>query len=284
MTIPESELIINPDGSVYHLHLCPGDVADHIITVGDPERVDIVTQHFDEIYLTKTNREFKTVTGRIGSKELTVIATGIGTDNIDIVFNELDALFNIDFNTRQIKDELTSLNFIRIGTSGAVRKDVPIDSIIASHYACGIDGLLHHYNSEVVRELDLEELIEISTSMSPIYATAGDTTLINKFREIASPGITITANGFYGPQSRSLRLQARHDIAKMMSSLTYRDLRITNLEMETAGIYGLSKLLGHKAVSLNAILANRVTGEFSSQASKTVGRLIEKVLEIFSES
>ena len=284
MTIPESELIINPNGSVYHLHLCPGDVADDIITVGDPERVDAITQHFDDIYLTKTNREFKTVTGRIGSKDITVIATGIGTDNIDIVFNELDALFNIDFESRQIKDKLTTLSFIRIGTSGAIRKDVAIDSIIASQYACGIDGLLHHYDSESTRELSLEKLIVDSSSISPFYAVAADIGLIERFQGMARSGITITANGFYGPQSRSLRLSAKHNIPELMSDLTYNDLRFTNLEMETSGIYGMSKMLGHKAISLNAILANRVTGQFSSDASRTVNKLIKDTLEIFSES
>jgi len=284
MTIPESELIINLDGSVYHLHLNPGDVAKDIITVGDPDRVDAITQHFDNIHLTKINREFKTVTGTIGTKDITVIATGIGTDNIDIVFNELDALFNIDFATRQIKNELTSLNFIRIGTSGAIRKGIAIDSIIASQYACGIDGLLNHYDSAAIRELHLEELITKSTTLSPIYAVSADIGLIDKFQHIARSGITITANGFYGPQSRTLRIPVKHKIPQLMDTLSYQDLKFTNLEMETAGIYGMSKMLGHSAISLNAILANRITGEFSSQADKTIRGLIEKVLEIFSGS
>jgi len=284
MTIPESELIINSDGSVYHLHLCPGDVARDIITVGDPDRVDAITKHFDKIHLTKSNREFKTVTGSIGSKDITVIATGIGTDNIDIVFNELDALFNIDFSTRQVKPDTTSLSFVRIGTSGAIRKDIAIDSIIASQYACGIDGLLNHYASDHIREIDLEHLLSESTSLSSTYAVSADNTMLSKFKEISKLGITLTANGFYGPQSRSLRINAKYDIPKMMNDISYQGLKFTNLEMETAGIYGMAKLLGHKAISLNAILANRVTGEFSDQAGKTVDKLIEGSLEVLTNS
>ena len=282
MTIPESELIINPDGSVYHLKLCPGDIAVDIITVGDPQRVDAITAHFDEIYLTKQNREFKAVTGRIGRKDITVIATGIGTDNIDIVFNELDSLFNIDYTTRKIKDQLTSLNFVRIGTSGAIREDVAIDSIIASQYACGIDGLMHHYDSGQLREPNLEDIFN-ATEMPKVYAFGGSKLLLEKYKSISNNGITITANGFYGPQSRSLRLQSKYNIPKITEKLSYDGLNFTNLEMETAGIYGMSKLLGHHALSLNAILANRITGRFSTSPQKTINKLIEKVLTIISE-
>jgi uridine phosphorylase len=282
MTIHESELIINPDGSVYHLKLCPGDVATDIITVGDPERVDAITKHFDEIYLTKQNREFKTVTGRIGRKDLTVIATGIGTDNIDIVFNELDSLFNIDYKTREVKSGLTQLNFVRIGTSGAIREEVSIDSIIASLYACGIDGLMHHYDSEVLRNTTLEDLLT-EHDLPPTYAFSCDPELLVKYDSISTAGITITANGFYGPQSRSLRLKSKYDIPYLTKDIVYDGIKVTNLEMETAGIYGMSKLLGHRAISLNAILANRITGKFSTSPQKTIEKLIKEVLTLISE-
>lgn len=279
MTISESELIINPDGSIYHLNLHPGDVAEDIITVGDPNRVDMIASYFDEIYLTKQNREFKTVTGTYRGKQLSVIATGIGTDNIDIVINEIDSLFNIDFNTRKINENKKSVNFYRIGTSGTIRKDIQIDSYIVSQYACGIDGLLHHYDSNAVRNNELESLIIDNTNIASCYAVGGSSELISKFVDIAYPGITITANGFYGPQGRALRLSPNTNISKVTDGLMYENLRFTNLEMETAGIYGLSRLLGHKAISLNAILANRVTGEFSSEPQKTIQTLIEKTLE-----
>jgi len=279
MTIPESELIINPDGSIYHLHLKPGDLAETIITVGDPDRVDAITKHFDKILLTKQNREFKTVTGEIGGKYISVIATGIGTDNIDIVINEIDSLFNIDFETRLIKERKTILTFIRIGTSGAIREDVPIDSIIASHYACGIDGLLHHYDSYPIRERLLEQKLFIDDNIPDAYAVAGDESLLLHYGSISSPGITITANGFYGPQSRSLRLAAKYDLPNVLKDISYQDLHFTNLEMETAGIYGMAKLLGHRAISFNAILANRVNGKFSNQPQKTIDDLIVRVLE-----
>jgi uridine phosphorylase len=279
MIISESELIINPDGSIYHLNLRPGDVADDVITVGDPNRVDMIAAYFDEIYLTKQNREFKTVTGKYRGKDLSVIATGIGTDNIDIVINEIDSLFNIDFNTRTINENKKSVNFYRIGTSGTIRRDISIDSFIVSQYACGIDGLLQHYDSDAVRVDELESTLTDNTPIASCYATEVSPELISKFIHIASPGITITANGFYGPQGRSLRLSPILNISEETEGLTFRNLRFTNLEMETAGIYGLSHLLGHKAVSLNAILANRVTGEFSSQPHKTIQSLIEITLE-----
>lgn len=279
MIISESELIINPDGSIYHLNLRPGDVAEDIITVGDPDRVDIIASYFDEIYLTKQNREFKTVTGKYRDKGLSVIATGIGTDNIDIVINEIDSLFNIDFNTRTINEKKKSVNFYRIGTSGTIRKDISIDSYIISQYACGIDGLLQHYDSNSVRIDELESMVTNNTNIASCYATKVSPELLAKFIDIASPGITITANGFYGPQGRSLRLSPMTNVSKQTEGLIFRNLRFTNLEMETAGIYGLSRLLGHKAVSLNAILANRVTGEFSSQPHKTIQNLIELTLE-----
>lgn len=278
--IKESELILNPDGSVYHLQLKPGEVAKTIITVGDPERVNSITQHFDSISVNKQNREFKTVTGLLGNKRLTVTATGIGTDNIDIVFNELDALFNIDFETREVKDELVSLDFIRIGTSGSINPNLDVDSILISRAAIGLDGLLNFYNSEEYRDLLLESVFQKHTGIEKSYAVFSSDTLADKFDSLGQKGITITADGFYGPQSRSLRLEHRYNLVELIKDFSYDDIQITNLEMETAGIYGLAKLLGHNAISLNAILASRCNGEFSNHPSEVVDNLIISVLEI----
>jgi len=280
MTIPESELIINEDGSVYHLKLKPGEVSEHIITVGDPDRVDQITQHFDKILMTRQNREFKTVTGELNGQLLSVIATGIGTDNIDIVINELDALFNVDFNTRALKANLTSLNFIRIGTSGTVQPDVPIDSFIRTKYAIGFDGLLTNYVADEVRIKELESLLDKYDINHVGYAVEGSKILLDQFNTIGQEGITVTAAGFYGPQSREIRLKPKYNLVELAKTLRYNNLNLTNIEMETAGIYGLSKLLGHQAISLNAILANRATGAFSKQAPRTISKLIEKTLSL----
>jgi len=269
MFIPPSELIINPDNSIYHLRLKPDEIADTIITVGDPARVNMVAKHLDKIHLERSAREFKTITGELGGKDLTIISTGIGTDNIDIVFNELDALVNIDFETRTVKDKHRQLSFIRIGTSGAISKDIAIDSFIISKYAIGFDGLLNFYQSDHIRIQSLED--QIVNPPFP-YAISSNKDLLNAFTSFSQPGISITANGFYGPQGRNLRLAHTFDIQELASKVEYDQLSPTNLEMETAGIYGLAALLGHKAVSLNAILANRITNEFSSQPSKTVER------------
>jgi len=280
MFIPPSELIINPDKSIYHLNLKPDEIADTIITVGDPERVSMVAAHLDKIHLDKSKREFRTVTGELAGKALTIISTGIGTDNIDIVFNELDALANIDFETRIVNEQHRQLTFIRIGTSGAISRDIPLDSFIATQHAIGFDGLLNFYDSDKVRNKQLEA--QISTPLN-FYAVDGDAALIAKFSEFSSPGLTITANGFYGPQSRNLRLRHNFNFDQLVEQVSYQGLTPTNLEMETAGIYGMAALLGHKAISLNAILANRVTQEFSSKPSVTVESLIEKSIGIISD-
>ncbi len=284
MPIKESELIINPDGSIYHLNLKPEHVANTIITVGDPDRVDQVTKHFDTIEFTTQKREFKTQTGSLNGKRITVISTGIGTDNIDIVFNELDALVNIDFNTREIKNKLTSLDIIRIGTSGSIQKDIPIDSFLISEMAAGFDSLLHFYNSKQFQELDISKaLVEQTnwyTAKSDPYVVKADQSLIDKLSSDSTyKGFTATNVGFYGPQGRVLRLAIQDDtLNEKLASFNYNGLAITNLEMETAGIYGLSKLLGHKAISMNAILANRATGEFSNDPKGLVENLIEYTL------
>lgn len=277
MFIPESELILNPDNSIYHLKLKPGEIAKDIITVGDPDRVDMVAKYLDKREIERSCREFKTITGSIGDRRLTIISTGIGTDNIDIVFNELDALVNVDFDTRKVKEDHTALNFYRIGTSGAIREDVPLDSIVVSRYALGFDGLLHFYESDGVREHGLERCIDSEQSR---YGVSSSVKLFEAFKRLGKAGVTVTADGFYGPQSRAIRVKPSFDVPTLFGHKSYKDVPFTNLEMETAGIYGLAALLGHEAISLNAILANRITRSFSSQPVKTVDRLIEDSLRL----
>jgi len=285
MTIKESELIINPDGSIYHLNILPKDLATTIITVGDPDRVSSVTKHFDTIEVSKQKREFKTETGIYKGKRITVISTGIGTDNIDIVFNELDALVNIDFKTRTIKPEHTSLDIIRIGTSGTIQNKIPIDSFLLSELAVGFDSLLHFYDSKHVQNKTLSKAImqqtDWSEDKSAPYVVAYDEFLGAQFKsDKVINGFTATNVGFYGPQSRVLRLKLEdNQLNDKLASFNFKGKQITNLEMETAGIYGLSKLLGHKAVSMNAILANRATGEFSENPNKLVDDLIVYCLD-----
>ncbi|MEL6811782.1 MAG: nucleoside phosphorylase [Bacteroidota bacterium] len=288
MRIPESELILNPDGSIYHLNLKPGEIADTIITVGDPDRVSQVTQYFDTIEVDVGKREFKTQTGTYKGKRITVISTGIGTDNIDIVFNELDALVNIDFETRFIKEEHTQLSFIRIGTSGAIQADIPIDSVLISQKAIGFDSLVHFYADKNFLEEDLSEAFIKHTQWNPRksapYAVSADASLLSRFSASTFlKGITVTNVGFYGPQGRKLRLGLEDDnLNHKLEHFSYRGQKITNLEMETSGIYGMSKLLGHKAISLNAILANRPLGVFSNKPGKTVDTLIRQTLDILA--
>jgi len=274
--LAESELIINPDGSIYHLNLLPEDIATTIITVGDPERVDQVAKFLDSIELTKHRREFKTVTGLLGSKRITIISTGIGTDNIDIVFNELDALLNIDFKTRLVKDKIIQADIIRIGTSGIVTPDIPVDSLLISKYAIGLEGLLAHYNFQ-----QDQNIYTIDEADFEMYMTTANQELVNHFNtDDFIEGITVTATGFYGPQNRSLRLSPKTDHTfGLLKSFQKDGLMVTNLEMETAGIYGIGYLLGHRCISFNALLANRALGTFSKQPSHTVEKLIQLVLE-----
>ena len=285
MEIAASELIINDDGSIYHLNLLPEDIAPTIITVGDPDRVSSVTKHFDSIEFTKQKREFKTITGRYKGKRITVISTGIGTDNIDIVLNELDALVNIDFNTRTVKETHTTLDIIRIGTSGSIQKNIPINSFLISEKAIGFDSLMHFYKSDHVLDKDAStEFVKQTnwaTDKATPYVVSYDDTLGNMFiSDTVIPGFTATNVGFYGPQSRVLRLAvADTALNEKLANFTYNAKPITNLEMETAGIYGMAKLLGHRAVSLNAILANRPTGEFSSKPKALVEELITFTLD-----
>lgn len=284
MKIAESDLIINPDGSIYHLNLLPGDVADHVITVGDPDRVGEVSKYFDKIEFKKGKREFITHTGYVGKKRVTVLSTGIGTDNIDIVFNELDALVNIDFETREVKKQLTSLNIIRVGTSGAVQADIPMGTILASSYGLGMDALMNYYYHELTGdERSLMDDIKVHfghlKNINP-YLTAASDVLINTIGKDMHHGITVTAPGFYAPQGRMVRAKnAVPDFIGLINSFNSNQHRITNLEMETAGIYALAKVLGHKALSVNAILASRVKFEFSSNPNKIVEDAIKMVLE-----
>ena len=285
MPLKESELIINPDGSIYHLNLKPSEVANTIITVGDPDRVASVSQYFDTIEVKKQKREFCTHTGTYKGKRITVISTGIGTDNIDIVFNELDALVNIDFKTREIKTDITALDIIRIGTSGAIQTNIPINSFLISELAVGFDSLLHFYDSESIQHQEISQAIIEQTNWfekkSEPYVVKGSKELIEQFSSSKTvSGFTATNVGFYGPQGRILRLKTQDDMLNdKLSAFEFNELKITNLEMETAGIYGLSKLLGHNALSLNAILANRSTGEFSDNPSEIVDQLIRYTLD-----
>ncbi|WP_339704820.1 nucleoside phosphorylase [uncultured Kriegella sp.] len=285
MALNASELILNADQSIYHLNLLPQDLAHTIITVGDPDRVKEVSDHFDTIELKKGKREFITHTGTRNGKRISVISTGIGTDNIDIVLNELDALANIDFSSRTIKAKHTQLDIIRIGTSGAIQSDIPIDSFLLSEYAVGLDGLLHYYSNSDIQHRDFQEAFvqhtNWATEKSTPYVVSYDSKLAkmiisNRIRL----GVTITSTGFYGPQGRQLRLVAKHnEFLSNLQTFQHSHLQITNLEMETSGIYALSKLLGHRAISLNAILANRITGAFSRTPKKTVDELIQYTLE-----
>jgi len=282
--IAESELILNKDGSVYHLHLLPDDLADTVITVGDPDRVARVSRHFDTIELKKSKREFVTHTGTINGKRITVMSSGISTDNIDIVLNELDALVNINLKTRIPKPQLRKLNIIRIGTSGAIQADIPVDSLLVSKAAFGLDTLMHYYKRDITKTeqqlLDtLRRTLPKDGGFVPYIASA-DTGLLTKLGQDILQGITFTAPGFYAPQGREIRAHSAHP--EFMNALQQFDLngqRITNLEMETAGIYGLSAVLGHRAISFNVILANRSTLTFSKQPEKIVDSYIRQLLE-----
>jgi uridine phosphorylase len=283
--IPESELIINKDGSLYHINLHPEDIADTIITVGDPDRVAVVSRHFDKTEIKKAKREFVTHTGYFNGKRITVISTGIGTDNIDIVYNELDALANIDLKTRYIKEKHTVLTFIRLGTSGALQEDIPIDSYVFSLYGLGLDGLMNFYKWE---NTDTErEIIEKFRKHYPThgilpqsYLAECSQTLEKKLSEGMFKGITASCSGFYAPQGRQLRFElARVDMLELLNSFRYNDLRITNFEMETGAIYGLGRVLGHECCSVNAIVANRMRQQYSIKAHDTVDKLCQLILE-----
>ncbi|GFD79237.1 nucleoside phosphorylase [Tenacibaculum mesophilum] len=285
MSIQHSELILNPDGSIYHLNLRPEHIATDIIFVGDQYRVDKVTKHFDTIEFSTQKREFKTTTGTYKGKRISVISTGIGPDNIDIVLNELDALVNIDLNSRKPKEKHTQLNITRIGTSGSLHADIPVDSFLLSSHGLDLNGMLQSYQVDEISHPDIEEAFIKHTNWSakksyPLIISNGkpleDKLISNK----VYIGITATAGGFYGPQGRVLRLPLQDpDLNKKIDSFNYNNNRITNLEMETSAIYGLAKLLGHNAASMNAIIANRANGTFSKDPYKVVNDLIAYTLD-----
>ncbi|MDE1208297.1 nucleoside phosphorylase [Tenacibaculum larymnensis] len=285
MSIQHSELILNPDGSIYHLNLRPEHIATDIIFVGDQYRVDKVTKHFDNIEFSTQKREFKTTTGTYKGKRISVISTGIGPDNIDIVLNELDALVNIDLNTRQAKEKHTQLNITRIGTSGSLHVDIPVDSFLLSSHGLDLNGMLQSYQVDKISHPDIEEAFIKHTSWStkksyPLIVSNGKTLEDKLLSDKVYKGITATAGGFYGPQGRVLRLPLQDpDLNKKIDSFNYNNNRITNLEMETSAIYGLAKLLGHNAASMNAIIANRANGTFSEDPYKVVNDLIVYTLE-----
>ncbi len=286
----DSELILNPDGSIYHLHLLPEDIADTIILVGDPGRVDMIGELLDHIELTKQNREFRTITGTYANKRITVLSTGIGTDNIDIVVNELDALVNIDLKNRTIKQEHTTLNLIRIGTSGALQADLPVDTPVAAKISLGFDSLLNFYaDRDKAAILDMEQKFVDFVNWSPRlhrpYFIPGSDELFNKVAFDMAYGITISAPGFYGPQGRYLRLKPWDlEMNDKLSKFEYNGLKITNFEMESSAVYGLGRLLGHNALTICNIIANRMRREFSKDYKKGVRKTVELVLDRLSKT
>lgn len=287
--IKSSELILNPDGSVYHLNLKPEHIAHDIIFVGDQNRVEKITQFFDSIEFSTQKREFKTQTGTLNGKRITVMSTGIGPDNIDIVMNELDALVNIDLETRQPKETLTKLNIIRIGTSGSLQADIPCDSFVMSKYGLGLDNMLRSYLIDDISEKEIEDAFIQQTNWDlrkgrPYVIACSEK--LEKFIESDKihKGFTGTAGGFYGPQGRVLRLNIQDEnLNSKMDAFNFNGTQMTNLEMETAAIYGLGKLLGHETLSLNAIIANRANGTFSADPYKAVDELITYTLKKLSE-
>ena len=287
--IKSSELILNPDGSVYHLNLLPENIAHDIIFVGDQNRVEKITQFFDTIEFSTQKREFKTQTGTIKGKRITVMSTGIGPDNIDIVMNELDALVNIDLVTRKPKENLTSLNIIRIGTSGSLQADIPCDSFVMAKFGLGLDNMLRSY---LIDEVSIPEMEDAFIKHTNWDLRKGKPYIIPCSEELEKliesekihKGITATAGGFYGPQGRVLRLNIQDEsLNSKMDNFNFEGNRITNLEMETSAIYGLGKLLGHQCLSLNAIIANRASGTFSEDPYKAVDELIAYALEKLSK-
>lgn len=287
--IPESELILNADGSIYHLNLLPDHISDTILTVGDPARVAQVSRHFDSIEYEGTHREFVTHVGYYRGKRLTVLSTGMGTDNIDIVMNELDALVNIDFLSRTVRpaEERLSLRIIRLGTSGSLQAEVPVGAMLATQYAVGLDSLMQFYPlMETGLETQVAQDLQQSLALpfAP-YVVRGSDLLREQLAADLLVGNTVTCPGFYGPQGRRLRLDLRQpDYMARLQSFRHQspegDFRLSNFEMETAGYYALGQLLGHEMLSLNAIVANRATGEFAKNAGDIVDQMIARTLSL----
>jgi uridine phosphorylase len=289
-SIAPSELIINSRGAIYHLDCMPEEIAHNIITVGDPDRVAEVSKHFDSVEIKNHHREFVTHTGYCNKKRITVVSTGIGTDNIDIVLNELDALVNIDLETRTIKENLTQLNIIRLGTSGSLQADIPVDSFVVSTHGLGIDNLLNFYrqaNNEEEKQLvqSFVTQTQLNNNFAMPYISSASGALIKHFVDGFHHGITVTCPGFYGPQGRVLRLGlANPALVDNLTTFSFGQHRISNFEMETAGIYGLGNLLGHHCLSISAIVANRISKEFSKDGGAVVENLIQRALQIISSN
>jgi uridine phosphorylase len=283
--LKDSELILNDDGSVYHINLKPEHIADDVILVGDQGRVDRISRHFDKIEFKRFNREFKTHTGFYKGKRITVLSTGIGTDNIDIVVNELDAAVNIDLDKRQLKTERKSLNLIRIGTSGALHPDIPVGSHSISEFGLGFDGLLYYYKYAFSKKEQLlydkiNDHLNWNPSLSRPYIIESSPQLFDQLKENMIPGITATASGFYGPQGRALYLEPNDDqINDKLSAFNYEGHRITNFEMETSALYALGKMMGHHCCTTCAIIANRTIKDYSEDHIADVDGLIEVVLD-----
>jgi uridine phosphorylase len=284
--IEPSELIINPDGSIFHLHMQPEQLAENVILVGDPGRVKMIAEFFDRIESQTANREFVSATGIYGKKRITVLSTGIGTDNIDIVVNELDALVNIDLKKRQLKEGVKSLNIIRIGTSGGLQDDIPVDAFLASRKAIGFDGLLNFYDGrDAVSDLPFEKafksFVQWNQNLPSPYVVEADLVLFEKIVDSEfTTGVTISAPGFYGPQGRELRLRILDPhINDKIEAFRFEEQRITNYEMECSAIYGLSKLLGHKALTVCIIIANRVAKKANENYKPVMAKLVQKVLD-----
>jgi uridine phosphorylase len=286
--IGASEMIINDRGAIYHLNVRPEEIADTIITVGDPERVEHVSKYFDKIEFQLSHREFITHTGYIGNKRISVLSTGIGPDNIDIALNEVDALVNIDFETRLIKDTKKSVNIVRMGTCGSLQGEVGVDQLVAGTHGLGIDNLMHFYklqNDEEEKAIlnAFEQHTQILSNNVHPYIASASPSLLKHFTDGYSHGITVTCPGFYGPQGRILRLPlSMPNLVDQMTSFRYGNHHIANFEMETSAIYGMCNALGHQCLSINVIVANRVKKEFSKDPAKAVDHMIQKSLGILA--
>ncbi|MEQ8909206.1 MAG: nucleoside phosphorylase [Vicingaceae bacterium] len=283
--IHPSELVLSPEGSIYHLNLQPHQIGKKIIVAGDPGRIKQISVHFDSLDHVVENREFVTHTGTLNGEKITALATGIGTDNIDIVMNELDALVNIDLNTREIKEEHTPLEIVRIGTCGSLQEDVPADEVVVSTHAFGLDGLMNFYDVEVNENeerllKEIKKQTDWPESLNRPYLVEGDSDFIDQIGAGFHRGITITANGFYAPQGRHLRvkLKAPH-LNEKLRAFSFENKRIVNYEMETSALYGLSKAMGHKACTVCAVVANRYANSFSKDYKPVINNLIQKVLQ-----
>lgn len=282
--IEPSELVINARGAIYHLDLRPEEIGDTIITVGDPFRVEKVSKHFDQILFKSQHREFITHTGRIGNKLVSVISTGIGPDNVDIVINELDAIVNIDLQNRTIKPEKKQLKFIRLGTAGALQPHIEVDSFVASTYGLGLDNLMHYYPMQQAEiEMELLSNFKVQVQLHPNiipYIKSASAFLLAQFTDGCNAGITATCPGFYGPQGRNLRTGLTlHNLNEQLTAFRFGNHQITNMEMETSALYGLSSVLGHQALSLSVIVNNRLAKKFTADADTAIEKLIKHILE-----